>query len=231
MVVTDRAAVPVSSQMERSRPLHPVATASTDEASDEANDEANVEANDEANDEEIALHLERIIHRVKQSMNYRGSYSTRDILGSLVARWVRSGEWDRLKQVPPDQRHLGQSVRRFILDRLDQLRRRGEREDIDPTGLVLPDEPLLAEMIELAELRVWIAARVVELEAAIVDDRARIPLTNPAEVGRVLQLHLAGRSQRQIAERLGISLGLVNKRLAEGTRYLVLLQGIECGLG
>lgn len=213
--------------MERSRSLHPVAPASNDEVNDNVNDEAN----DEANDEEIALHLERIIHRVKQSMNYRGSYSTRDILGSLVARWVRSGEWDRLKQVPPDQRHLGQSVRRFILDRLDQLRRRGEREDIDPTGLVLPDEPLLAEMIELAELRVWIAARVVELEAAIVDDRARIPLTNPAEVGRVLQLHLAGRSQRQIAERLGISLGLVNKRLAEGTRYLVLLQGIECGLG
>jgi hypothetical protein len=209
--------------MERSRSLHPVAATSSDAASDEANVEAN--------DEEIALHLERIIHRVKQSMNYRGSYSTRDILGSLVARWVRSGEWERLKQVPPDQRHLGQSVRRFILDRLDQLRRRGEREDIDPTGLVLPDEPLLAEMIELAELRLWIAARVVELEAAIVDDRARIPLTNPAEVGRVLQLHLAGRSQRQIAERLGISLGLVNKRLAEGTRYLVLLQGIECGLG
>jgi len=223
MVVSDGAAVPVSSPMERSRSLHPVAAASNDEPSDEASVEAN--------DEEIALHLERIIHRVKQSMNYRGSYSTRDILGSLVARWVRSGEWDRLKQVPPDQRHLGQSVRRFILDRLDQLRRRGEREDIDPTGLVLPDEPLLAEMIELAELRLWIAARVVELEAAIIDDRARIPLTNPAEVGRVLQLHLAGRSQRQIAERLGISLGLVNKRLAEGTRYLVLLQGIQCGLG
>jgi len=184
-----------------------------------------------SDDEEIALHLERIIHRVKQSMNYRGSYSTRDILGSLVARWVCSGEWDRLKQVPPDQRHLGESVRRFILDRFDQLRRRGAREDLDPAVLVLPDEPLLAEMVELAELRLWIAARVVELEAAIVDDRARIPLTNPAEVGRVLQLHLAGRSQRQIAERLGISLGLVNKRLAEGTRYLVLLQGIECGLG
>src|SRR5512140_1204317 len=127
MVVTDRAAVPVTSPMERSRPLHPAAAVSNDEASDEASDEVNVEANDE----EIALHLERIIHRVKQSMNYRGSYSTRDILGSLVARWVRSGEWDRLKQVPPDQRHLGQSVRRFILDRLDQLRRRGEREDID----------------------------------------------------------------------------------------------------
>jgi hypothetical protein len=197
--------------MERSRSLHPVAASS--------------------DDEEIALHLERIIHRVKRSMNYRGSYSTRDILGSLVARWVRSGEWDRLKQVPADQRHLGESVRRFILDRLDQLRRRGEREDVDPTVLVLPDEPLLAEMIEIAELRLWISARVVELAAAIVDDRARIPLAHPAEVGRVLQLHLAGRSQRQIAERLGISLGLVNKRLAEGTRYLVLLQGIECGLG
>src|SRR4051812_48271834 len=152
--------------MEHSRSLHPVATAS--------------------DDAEIALHLERIIHRVKQSMNYRGSYSTRDILGSLVARWVRSGEWDRLKQVPPDQRHLGESVRRFILDRFDQLRRRGEREDIDPTVLMLPDEPLLTEMVELAELRVWISRRVVELEAAIVDDRARIPLSKPAEVGRVL---------------------------------------------
>src|SRR5512143_567340 len=102
-------------------------------------------------DTQIADQLERIIHRVKLSMNYRGSYSTRDILGSLVARWVRSGEWDRLKQVPPDQRHLGQSVRRFILDRLDQLRRRGEREDIADVTVTLPDERVLAGIVELAE--------------------------------------------------------------------------------
>src|ERR1041384_3395853 len=76
-------------------------------------------------DGEMAAQFERVIRRVKQSMNYRGSYSTRDILGSLVARWVGSGEWDRLKEVPPEQRRLGESVRRFILDRFDQLRRRG----------------------------------------------------------------------------------------------------------
>lgn len=185
----------------------------------------------ESEDEQIAFQLQRIIRRVKHSMNYRGSYSTRDILGSLVARWIRSGEWDRLKQVPPDQRHLGESVRRFILDRFEQLHRRGEREDIDPTVLVLPGEPLLIELVELAELRAWIAARVVDLEAAIVDERARIPLSKPKEIGRVLKLHLEGRSQRQIAEAMDISLGLVNKRIAEGTRYLVLIQGIECGLG
>ena len=73
-----------------------------------------------AADTQIADQLERIIRRVKQSMNYRGSYSTRDILGSLVARWVHSGEWERLKELPfvlfaerdvkPDRRrhaHLG----------------------------------------------------------------------------------------------------------------------------
>src|SRR6201991_4964416 len=87
-------------------------------------------APDVAADDAIAHQLERIIRRVKQSMNYRGSYSTRDILGSLVARWIQSGEWERLKQLPDDQRHLGESVRRFILDRLDQLRRRGRREDL-----------------------------------------------------------------------------------------------------
>jgi len=182
-------------------------------------------------DDRIALHLERIIRRVKQSMNYHGSYTTRDILGSLVARWVRSGEWERLKQLPPEQRHLGASVRRFILDRLDQLRRRGERQDIDPTTLPIPDEPVLAEMIELAQLRAWIEARVDELEAGVVDARAQIRPRRPAEVGRVLQLHLAGHKQREIAHRLEISLGLVNKHIAEGTRYLILLQGIECGLG
>ena len=182
-------------------------------------------------DDQIALQLERIIHRVKQSMNYRGSYTTRDILGSLVARWVRSGEWDRLKQVPPEQRHLGESVRRFILDRFDQLRRRGTREELDANSFVLPDEPALTELVELAELRVWISARVTDLVAARVDDRVRIPPARPVEIGRVLQLHLSGKSQRQIADELGISLGLVNKRLGEGTRYLVLLQGIECGLG
>lgn len=182
----------------------------------------------ESTDETIAIHLERIIHRVKQSMKYVGSYSTRDILGSLVARWVRSGEWERLKQVPPDQRHLGESVRRFILDRFQQLRKRGERADLDV--LVLPDESLLVEMVELAELRAWIAARVLDLEASLVDGRVVIPLSRPAEVGRVLRLHLDGWSQRQIAKELEISLGLVNRRLAEGTRYLILLQGLECGL-
>jgi len=186
---------------------------------------------EDAHDEQIALHLERIIHRVKHSMNYRGSFSTRDILGSLVARWVRSGEWERLKQLPPEQRHLGESVRRFILDRIDQLRRRGTREDIELTEFTLPDEPRLIEMVELAELRAWVSARVTDLADGVVDKRVVIPLTKAEEVGRVMQLHLAGQNQRQIALQLGIALGLVNKRLAEGTRYLVLLQGIECGIG
>ena len=35
-----------------------------------------------------------------------------------------------------------------------------------------------------------------------------------------------GLTQRQIASELGISLGATNKRLAEGTSYLVVLQGI-----
>lgn len=181
-------------------------------------------------DDAIAAHLERIIRRVKRSMNYRGSYSTRDILGALVLRWVRSGEWERLKALPPEQRHLAESVRRFILDRFDQLRRRGRREDGDAVLIALPDERELAEIIELAELRAWIEQRVEELEAGEVDARVRIPVARPAELGRVLRLYLAGTSQRDIAQRTGLSLGLVNKRIAEGTSYLVLLQGIEAGL-
>lgn len=184
----------------------------------------------EGADRQIAEHLERIIRRVKQSMNYRGSYSTRDILGSLVARWVQSGEWQRLKELPVEQRHLGESVRRFILDRLDQLRRRGRREDDADILVTLPDDSQLAEMIELAELRGWIAARVGELERELVDPRVLIPLSRPSEIARILRLHLDGKSQREIASELGVSLGLVNKRIAEGTNYLVVLQGIECGL-
>lgn len=181
-------------------------------------------------DDQIAQQLERIIRRVKQSMNYRGSYSTRDILGSLVARWVQSGEWERLKQLPDDQRHLGESVRRFILDRLDQLRRRGKREDLAEAAIALPDEQVLVELIELAELRAWIARRIAELAAGVVDARVRVPLAQPAEAGEILQLHLAGKTQREIAAARGVSLGLVNKRIAEGTGYLAVLQGIECGL-
>lgn len=181
-------------------------------------------------DDQIAEQLERIIRRVKQSMNYRGSYSTRDILGSLVARWIQSGEWERLKQLPDDQRHLGESVRRFILDRLDQLRRRGKREDLADTQVALPDEQALIELVELAELRAWIASRVAELTAGVVDARVRVPLAQPAETGEILQLHLAGKTQREIAAARGVSLGLVNKRIAEGTSYLAVLQGIECGL-
>jgi len=181
-------------------------------------------------DSQLAGHLERIIRRVKQSMRYHGSYSTRDILGSLVARWVSSGEWERLKELPPDQRHLGESVRRFILDRFDQLRRRGKRAELDSESITLPDESDLQELVELAQLRSWIVARVADLRAGTIDPRVRIPLAQPVEVGEILQMHLDGKTQREIAAAVGISLGAVNKRIAEGTGYLVLLQSIEQGL-
>ena len=179
----------------------------------------------------MAAQFERIIRRVKHSMNYRGSYSTRDILGSLVARWVSSGEWDRLKQLPAAERKIGESVRRFILDRLDQLRRRGDRESLAEEQVALPDELALTEMIELAELREWIAARIAELEQGNTDARVKIPLGHPREVGTALRLHMRGLTQRQIASELGLSLGATNKRILEGTNYLVVLQGIEQGIG
>jgi len=179
-------------------------------------------------DERVASQLERVIRRVKHSMHYRGSYSTRDILGSLVARWLQSGEWERIKQLPEDQRHLGESVRRFILDRFDQLRRRGKREEV--VDLELPDEQMLAELVEAAELRAWIADRVGELERGVVDARVRIPIAHPDEIGAMLRRYLDGKTQREIARDLDVSVGLVNKRIAEGTNYLIVLQGIECGL-
>lgn len=182
-------------------------------------------------DEQMAAQFERIIRRVKYSMNYRGSYSTRDILGSLVARWLSSGEWDRLKELPSDQRHIGESVRRFILDRLDQLRRRGERQELTEEQIVLPDDATLLEMVEMAQLRTWIEDRITDLEREVVDGRVRIPVAHPKHVGQALRLHLAGQTQRQIAAQLGISLGAANKRILEGTNYLVVLQGIEAGLG
>ena len=182
-------------------------------------------------DDQMAAQFERIIRRVKQSMNYRGSYSTRDILGSLVARWLQSGEWGRLKELPPSDRHIGESVQRFILDRMDQLRRRGEREELVEDQIVLPDEATLTEMIELAELRTWIEARITDLEEGTIDPRVRIPMANIKQIGRALRLHLNGQTQRRIATRLRLSLGAVNKRILEGTNYLVVLQGIESGLG
>ena len=179
-------------------------------------------------DREMAAQFERIIRRVKQSMNYRGSYSTHDILSSLVTRWVQSGEWERLKQLPAEERKIGESVRRFILDRLGQLRRRGVREELD--DVVLPDEAQLQEMIELAELRAWIEVRIAELERGEPDARVKIPLAEPRNIGRALRLQIEGKTQRQIASEIGLSLGAVNKRIAEGTNYLVVLQGIEAGL-
>lgn len=182
-------------------------------------------------DDQMAAQFERIIRRVKHSMNYRGSYSTRDILGSLVARWLQSGEWGRLKELPPSDRHIGESVRRFILDRMDQLRRRGERAELVEDHIVLPDEATLTEMVELAELRTWIEARITDLEQGTVDRRVRIPMTNARQVGQALRLHLNGQTQRRIATELRLSLGAVNKRILEGTNYLVVLQGVESGLG
>lgn len=179
----------------------------------------------------MAAQFERIIRRVKTSMSYRGSYSTRDILGSLVARWLQSGEWERLKQLPAADRHIGESVRRFILDRMDQLRRRGEHDEIPEDLVAMPDEATLTEIIEVAELRSWIEARVDELERGVVDPRVRIPIGNAEQVGRALRLHIQGHTQRQIAGELCVSLGAANKRILEGTNYLVVLQGIESGLG
>jgi hypothetical protein len=181
-------------------------------------------------DAEIADQLQRVIRRVKQSMNYRGSYSTRDIMGSLVARWVHSGEWQRLKELPPEQRKLGESVRRFILDRLAQLRRRGPQDELDDARLAVPDEATLAELVALAELRRWISERVADLERGVVDPRVRIPVHHPEQVGKVLRLHLDGKTQREIATAAGVSLGAANKLIAVGTNYLVLLQSIEEGI-
>jgi hypothetical protein len=186
---------------------------------------------EQSSDDEMAAQFERIIRRVKSSMSYRGSYSTRDILGSLVARWLQSGEWQRLKQLPPAERHIGESVRRFILDRIDQLRRRGDPEEMPDDLFVVPDEATLTELIEAAELRAWIEARISELEVGSVDARVRIPVANAQQVGQALRLHISGQTQRQIAADLGISLGATNKRILEGTNYLVVLQGIESGLG
>ncbi len=186
---------------------------------------------DDQPDHEMAAQFERIIRRVKHSMNYRGSYSTRDILGSLVARWVHSGEWARLKELPSDQRRIGESVRRFILDRMDQLRGRGQREELTEDQIALPDDAGLAEMIATAELREWIHARVTELEGGAADPRVKIPLVQTRQVGQALRLHLAGQTQRQIAKQLGVSLGAANKRILEGTNYLIVLQGIEQGIG
>ena len=182
-------------------------------------------------DDQMAAQFERIIRRVKSSMNYRGSYSTRDILGSLVARWLQSGEWERLKQLPPQDRHIGESVRRFILDRIDQLRRRGDHDELPEDLLAVPDEATLTEMIEAAELRAWIEARIADLEVGTIDPRVRIPMPNAQQIGQALRLHIAGSTQRQIASELGISLGAANKRIVEGTNYLVVLQGVESGLG
>jgi hypothetical protein len=178
---------------------------------------------------QMVAQFERVIRRVKQSMNYRGSYSTQDILGSLVARWLQSGEWQRLKMLPAADRHIGESVRRFILDRLDQLRRRGDRQELVEEQIELPDDATLLELVEIARLRTWIEARIDELEREIVDERVRIPLAHPKMIGRTLRLHLEGRTQRQIALALGISLGAVNKRLLDGTNYLVVLSAIEDG--
>nr|HEX4317829.1 hypothetical protein [Kofleriaceae bacterium] len=181
-------------------------------------------------DAEITDQLQRVIRRVKQSMNYRGSYSTRDIMGSLVARWVHSGEWERLKELPAEERKLGESVRRFILDRFAQLRRRGPQDELDGDKLAIPDDATLAEMIELAELRRWILARVADLERGDVDPRVKIPLAKPELVGKILQLYLDGKTQREIATATGLSLGAANKQIATGTNYLVLLQSIETGI-
>jgi len=182
-------------------------------------------------DDQMAAQFERIIRRVKQSMNYRGSYSTRDILGSLVVRWMNSGEWQRLKHLPPEERRIGESVRRFILDRLDRMRRRGQHEELVEDRIELPDEVTLTEMVELAELRAWIEARIADLRRGVVDERVLIPVSDAVQTGEAMRLHLAGQTQRQIAAEIGISLGLANKRIVEGTNYLIVLQGIEQGIG
>jgi len=87
------------------------------------------------------------------------------------------------------------SVRRFILDRFDQLRRRGQRTDLDSEAIALPDDADLADMVELAQLRRWILDRVADLEAERVDPRVRIPIARPREVGAILRLHIDGKTQ------------------------------------
>ena len=186
---------------------------------------------DQARDDEMAAQFERIIRRVKQSMNYRGSYSTRDILAALVTRWLQSGEWQRLRELPAGERRIGESVRRFLLDRIGHLRRRGDADALSPDEIVIPDDATLMELVELAEIRAWMHARIAELERGELDSRVRIRPVELSQVGAALRLHLQGLTQRQIAQDLGISLAVANKRIVDGTNLLVVLQGIEQGIG
>ncbi len=86
-------------------------------------------------------------------------------------------------------------------------------------------------MIDEAEMRLWIDARIVDLEAGVVDERIKIPVANPEQIGHALRLYVGDNTQRQIAARLGVSVGLVNRRVSDGTNYLVVVQAIEQGVG
>lgn len=63
--------------------------------------------------------FEKQAHRIKQAMRYYGTYGTSDIVSALVERWIKSGKLRELQGLPPEKRNIAQSVRNFILDRID----------------------------------------------------------------------------------------------------------------
>jgi hypothetical protein len=178
-----------------------------------------------AADEIMTAQFERVVRRVKQSMRYEGSHDARDILHSLVVRWLQSGEWERLRSLAAHERIIGESVRRFILDRFARLRTRGERFDDDLDAV--PDPTAVFDAFERAELAHWVDRRLGDLECGACDDRIRITGAQPARIATVLRLVLSGYTQRQISRRLGMSLGAVNKTATLGTRYLSRLRRLQ----
>jgi DNA-directed RNA polymerase specialized sigma24 family protein len=161
--------------------------------------------------------IAKTVKRVKQGLRYRGSNDTGDFFAGLVLKWIRSGEYERLRGLPPEARHIYSSVRGFVVDRI----RGRDREKKVPLGdIQVPDDDVLLDLIKQEALNLWLTSELEKLVRGEVDTRIRGQLTNPRQSGLALQLQRQGQVMRQIAETLGISDGCVHARVKEGTEYL-----------
>lgn len=168
-------------------------------------------------DDQLIQQIERVVRRVKRALGYHGSHTTNDFLSGLIEKWIKSGEYERLRALPPAERRIGPSVRHFIIDR---LRGRDRENKVPFDDLQLPDDDALAALVEDEIMRLWMSDEIAKLERGELDATIRSRPTFPKESGAVLRLTRDGMTQRQIVDKLGMSLATVNARLADGVRYL-----------
>jgi DNA-directed RNA polymerase specialized sigma24 family protein len=182
-------------------------------------------------DQELRDQVRAFVRKIKRGFRYVGTHGTDDLVNGLILRWLESGEYERLKNLPAGERKIGLSIRRFIIDQLRgrDTRREGRTTLVAQQLLCQSDEEFEARLLDV-EFEHWLHKQLKAFDDGSYH-KLPVSLSNPPEIASVLRLKLLHqRVVRDIATQLGLSIGTVQDRIQEGVGYLAALYSVDFNL-